>query len=53
MILEAGAEKGLLQGSARGMGDLCSKVPDGLQGEVITGKIWTEDCWVYNYPLIG
>ena len=35
------------------MGDLRSKLPDGLQGEVISGKIWSEDCGVYNHPLIG
>ena len=52
---EFGAEKGLLQGQARKMGELCSKTwtPQWFSGEVFIGKSWGEGCRVCDFLLIG
>ena len=52
---EFGAEKGLLQGQARGMGSLCSK---DLNSPMVfrkgfIGKIWGQGCRVCEFLLIG
>ena len=53
-ILGLGAEKGLLQGQARRMGDSCSKTLNSLifQEEVFIGKIWDERGRVCDSLLI-